>query len=59
MSSWLSDRNLTMTSDLNDINADELLQDLGLTDFMGSTSLCDHGISPFNTLTNGWNNGMF
>ncbi|XP_076086791.1 uncharacterized protein LOC143057371 [Mytilus galloprovincialis] len=56
MSLWLSDRNLTMTSDLNDINADELLQDLGLTDFMGSTSLCDHGISPFNTLTNGWNN---
>ncbi|VDI40562.1 Hypothetical predicted protein [Mytilus galloprovincialis] len=56
MSSWLSDRNLTMTSDLNDINADELLQELGLTDFMGSTSLCDHGISPFNTLTNGWNN---
>ncbi|CAG2190131.1 unnamed protein product [Mytilus edulis] len=56
MSEWLSDRNLTMTSDLNDINADELLQDLGLTDFMGSTSLCDHGISPFNTLTNGWNN---
>ncbi|VDH95761.1 ATP-dependent RNA helicase TDRD9 [Mytilus galloprovincialis] len=56
MSLWLSDRNLTMTSDLNDINADELLQDLGLTDFMGSTSLCDHGISPFNTLTDGWNN---
>ena len=58
LSTWLSERNLTLNSTLSDPQVDKLLQDLGLIDFMDSSSLCDNDASPFDsTGSDGWNNG--
>ena len=59
MKKWLSDRGLNPSSPTSDVTANELIMELGLDDYMGTTNKCDLTTYPYSSAVKGWNNGKF
>ena len=59
MTQWLSDRGLNPSSPTSDVTANELIMELGLDDYMGTTNKCDLATYPYSSAVKGWNNGKF
>ncbi|XP_076086944.1 uncharacterized protein LOC143057518 [Mytilus galloprovincialis] len=52
---WLASRN-TDIGNITDITANDLMTELGLSDYMGWSNICDVNLVPYNGSVNGWNN---
>ena len=59
MTQWLSDRGLNPSSPTSYVTANELIMELGLDDYMGTTNKCDLATYPYSSAVMGWNNGKF
>ncbi|VDI15760.1 Hypothetical predicted protein [Mytilus galloprovincialis] len=51
---WLASRNMTVEH-RTDITANDLMTELGLSDYMGWSNICDVNLVPYNGSVNGWN----
>lgn len=58
MDDWLSSRN-TDLDHITDVTANDLITELGLSDYMGWSNKCDVNMLPYNQSSGGWNNGKF
>ncbi|VDI76849.1 Hypothetical predicted protein, partial [Mytilus galloprovincialis] len=52
---WLVSRN-TDLGNITDITANDLMTELGLSDYMGWSNICDVNLMPYNGSVNGWKN---
>lgn len=56
VNSWLLDKGLTVNDNIPDPVADDLITELGLSDYMDYTDKCNVSLSPYNGFSTG-NNG--
>ena len=59
LSLWLNNRQLTIDSAIDDVTSNDLIAELGLSDYMGFTDKCNLNSPPFSSATDGWVNGLY
>ncbi|CAC5398334.1 unnamed protein product [Mytilus coruscus] len=52
---WLSGKKINI-EDITYVTANDLMTELGLSDYMGWSNICDVNLVPYNGSVNGWNN---
>ncbi|VDI08522.1 Hypothetical predicted protein [Mytilus galloprovincialis] len=53
---WINNRHVESKVTNGDVVANQLMVDLGVDDFIESSSQCDINLSPYSEAVNGWNN---